>query len=70
MMLRDSSHVQDEVIICIGGKELPEEITSGTKNNFVGLNFESVLTEKRHISQDFVPKKVPKCPDKLSVMSI
>ena len=70
MMLWDSSHVQDEIIISITGKELPEEVTSSTKNNSVGLYLKSVLTEKRHISQDFVPEQVPKCLDKLIVMSL
>ena len=70
MMLWDSSHVQNEIIICIIGKELPEEVTSSTKNNFVGVNLESVLTEKCDISQDFVPKQVSKCLDKLSAMGI
>ena len=31
-------------------KELPEEVASGTKNNFMGLNLEFVLTEKGDIS--------------------
>ena len=70
MVFLHSSHVQNEIIPRIIGKELPEEVTTSTKNNFVGLNLESVLTEKRDISQDFVPKQVPKCLDKLSVMSI
>ena len=69
-MFSYSSHVQNKIIPGIIGKELPEEVTARTKNNFVGLNLKSVLTEKGHISQGFVHKKVPKCLDKLSVMSI
>ena len=64
------SHVQNKIIPRIIGKELPEEVAASTKNNFVGLNLKSVLTEKGHISQDFVPKQVHKCLDKLSVMSL
>ena len=70
MVFLHSSHVQNEIIPRIIGKELPEEVTASTKNNFVGLNLESVLTEKCDISQDFVPKQVSKCLDKLSAMGI